>query len=144
MPNRCIADVIKGHKFIFVSSETSVRSAVQIMAEKKIGAVAVLESGVLVGIFTERDLITRVVAIATDPDETPISEVMSTKVYTVEERDKVRKALGLMTLNNLRHLPVMCNGQATGMVSIRDFVGRELDELDQQKEMEQHLWEITG
>lgn len=144
MPNRRISDVIQGHKFIHVTKETTIRDAARTMAAEHIGAVAVIEGTELAGIFTERDLITRVVALSIDPDTTTIGEVMSANPYTVDEHDRVRKALGLMKINNLRHLPVTKNGQAVGMVSIRDFVGRELDELDQQNELEEHLWEVTG
>lgn len=144
MPNRRISDVIKGHKFIHVLPDTSIRDAARTMAEEHIGAVAILEGGKLLGIFTERDLITRVVAVSADPDTTAIADVMSEKVLTVDEHDKVRKALGLMKLNNLRHLIVTKNDIPSGMVSIRDFVGKELDELDQQAEMEERLWEVTG
>ena len=93
------------------------------MADDNLGAVVVKEDGEAVGIFSERDLLKRVVARGIDPAHLPISEVVTRKVYCVNKNDSIRTALDKMHQGNFRHMPVMHKNEMVGFVSIRDLLG---------------------
>jgi CBS domain-containing protein len=103
-----------------VSPHVSVMDAVQRMMEHKVGAIAVTEGDKLLGVFTERDLMSRVVARGKDPSATPIGEVMTRNVYAVRDDTPVAEAAAMMRANHFRHLPVVDDkGQIRGMVALR-------------------------
>jgi len=108
-------------KLVSVVPSTSVVDAVRTMNIENIGAVLVLDGQKLVGIFTERDVMARVVGLKRDPATTLISEVMTTAVRSVELTSKADEALRLMSDRHHRHLPVLENGQVCGLVSIGDL-----------------------
>jgi CBS domain-containing protein len=92
------------------------------MVEHKIGAVPVLEDGRLTGIFSERDLMTRVVVGGKDAARTPVSEVMTEDPLTVAPSDALETCMTLMKRHSFRHLPVCVRGELTGVVSLRDIL----------------------
>ncbi len=96
------------------------------MSENHIGALLVMDEGRLVGIFTERDAINRVLAEGRDPDSTPLSEVMTRDLVTVGPQAAATLALHVMDEVGFRHLPVVENDEVCGIISLRDFVGVEL------------------
>ena len=123
MPKRkLIPDVVKNQELACVPPSASVRTAVALMAERKISAVLVTSGLELKGIFTERDLSSKVVAVGRDADMTPISEVMTADPDTLGPDAPAYEALQLMEKRNYRHLPVTnADGEVMGMVSIRDL-----------------------
>ncbi len=108
----------------------SVRDAAMTMAERRIGAVLVVEDGRLVGIFTERDVVTRVVARGGDPDRTTLGEVMTPDPDTIGPDDSVAYALERMSQAGYRHLPVIDGGELIGIVSIRDLHRSVKDQME--------------
>jgi CBS domain-containing protein len=122
-----------------VEPGTSVLEAVQLMGEEGVGAVAVVEDGAVRGIFTERDLMLRVVLRGRDSNKTRMSEVMTSPVETATEETPAQEALNHMLERHLRHLPlVKGDGQLLGMLSIRNLLEhmvegltREVESLDQ-------------
>lgn len=105
-----------------VEAGASVREAVDMLHAHGIGAVLIKnEDGLIEGIFSERDLLRRVVFARLDPDETPISMVMTRDVRFVAPEDSVEGALALMYVNRFRHLLVMDGPRPCGVVSIRDM-----------------------
>ena len=122
-----------------VDAGASVMEAVRAMGKLKVGAVAVMENGKLAGIFTERDLMMRVVDKERSPRETKVRDVMTAPVATTHDKTPSVEAMDLMLERHLRHLPVVAeNGQLLGMLSIRgllhdrmDALHRELHSLDQ-------------
>jgi CBS domain-containing protein len=104
-----------------VVPSTPVMDAVRLMNDENIGAVLVLEAQKLVGIFTERDVMVRVVGAKRDPATTLVSEVMTTPVRSVELTSRANNALRLMSDRRYRHLPVLENGQVRGLVSMGDL-----------------------
>ncbi len=104
-----------------VGPDTSVHDAVALMNERNIGSVLVLEAERTVGIFTERDVLTRVVAPGRDPAATQVREVMTTKLLAIAPSTTVHEAMAIMTERRCRHLPVMVEGRAVGMISIGDL-----------------------
>ena len=117
-----IAELIEGKPLIHVAPEQSVRAVARMMSDRNIGAVAVLESGRLVGVFSERDIMSRVVAAGLNPDSTPISKVMTRDLVVGNPKDDVDAALQKMHAVNCRHLPVVDEGNLIGMISIRDLL----------------------
>jgi CBS domain-containing protein len=104
-----------------VERGASVQKAVELMTEHGIGSVLVLDHGRAVGIFTERDLLRRVVYRGVDPSLTPVEEVMSTEVATIGPATRVDEALKLMRDQGIRHLPIAIEGEVQGVVSISDL-----------------------
>jgi CBS domain-containing protein len=123
----------------FIEPGASVLRAVEVMAEEGVGAVALVEGGRLQGIFTERDVMLRVVLKGRRPEETRVSEVMTSPVETVSEETSAEEALTHMLDRHLRHLPIVGQeGELLGMLSIRNLLehmvedlARELHSLDQ-------------
>ncbi|MFP6855361.1 MAG: CBS domain-containing protein [Opitutales bacterium] len=103
-----------------VSLNTTVEDAVKKMNDHKIGFIMVLSSSRLAGVFSERDVLVRVVAGGLNPKKTLVSEVMSTDVITITPSDNAEKALEIMSEKRCSHLPVMRGDQLVGLLSIGD------------------------
>ncbi len=119
-----IADVLRDQRVLSVDAEQSVIEAVRLMTEFNIGAVPVLRSGELVGIFSERDLMRRVVAGGRSPGMTKVSEVMTAKPQVVDADSDLDECITLMREAGFRHLPVVENGKLRGVISLRDIMLR--------------------
>ena len=113
-----------------VEPSTSVLEAIEVMSEHAVGAVAVVENGHLLGIFTERDVMLRVVLRHRHPRNTTVGEVMTSPVETITEKSREEDALVHMVERHVRHLPIVdARGQLTGMLSIRNLLEHRVDEL---------------
>jgi CBS domain-containing protein len=128
---RQIAELIEGHPLHHVTSSDSVRDVARRMTDRNVGAVAVLDDGKLVGVFSERDLMTRVVAAGLDPDQTAVENVMTRNVVVAAPRDDINSAMQKMHSLGCRHLPVVDGGTLLGMLSIRDLL--MVDDHDQRE-----------
>lgn len=117
-----IADLIAGKPLVHAQSSDNVRSAAKHMADSSVGALAVLSGGKLVGIFTERDLMTRVVARDLDPDKTEVAAVMTGDVLVASSGERLDEAVSKMKSQNCRHLPIVDDGKLVGMISLRDLL----------------------
>ena len=134
---RTLREMVRGQDLLHVSPQTSVQAAAERMAERHVAAVLVIEAGRLKGIFTERDLLQRVVATARDPGKTPIYEVMSKNVVALDAHRKGFEAARLMHEGGIRHVAVTgLGGDRYEIVSIRDFLNSELAEFDHAFEFE--------
>lgn len=136
MRRRTVSDLIGGRELARLPPAAAVRQAVELMALRRIGAVLVVESGRLAGIFTERDMVNRVAAAGRDPDRTPLAEVMTPDPVTIEWRDAAMTALRLMQEGRFRHLPVTRGGEVAGILSMRDFASAEVAEMEREVEFE--------
>jgi CBS domain-containing protein len=112
----------KGSKVHLTNPRTTVRSAVELMCESHIGALLVMSSGVIVGMFTERDVMTRVVLAGLDPETTRVEDVMTRDVVCVDSGLSVTDAMAVVTMRRVRHLPVSEGSRIVGLVSIGDLV----------------------
>jgi CBS domain-containing protein len=140
-----VSDILadKGTGVFIVSPGVSVREAVRVMNAHGVGALVVLERGRLVGVFSERDVLKRVVDRGLDPETTLVREVMTAEVVTVAPTMPVTDAMSLMTSRRIRHLPVIDDeGEIRGLVSIGDLMRRVT--LSQAQEIDQMVDYITG
>ena len=116
-----------------VAVDTTVLSAAMSMRNARIGAAAVLEGDELVGIFSERDVMLRVVVPRLDPEATTVREVMTTAVQTVGEEAEAGEALEVMVSRHIRHLPVVnSENRVTGLLSVRNLLQHHIEELADQ------------
>jgi CBS domain-containing protein len=142
MLNRLISEVMRDHYVVHLPPQATARQAAQEMAAKHVASIVVTETdGQLDGIFTERDLIERVISQGRNPDHVTIGEVMTNRPVTITPHVSVRQALAEMKDNHLRHLPVVENGEVVGVVSIRDFIGDEIADMDHEREHRKAVWE---
>jgi CBS domain-containing protein len=112
----------KGQTIWSVAPNETVFIAIQLMADKRIGALLVMEDNQLKGIFSERDYAREVILKGRSSKETPVLDVMTSKVITVPSSHRVQDSLSIMSSNRIRHLPVVDDNQVVGIVSIGDLV----------------------
>jgi CBS domain-containing protein len=128
---RQIAEIIEGRPLIHAELSENVRDVARKMSERNVGAVAVLDGGKLVGVFSERDLMKRVVAAGLNPEVTPVEKVMTKDIVVAKPVDDLDDALEKMHSIGCRHLPVVEGGNLVGMISLRDLL--EIDDDTQRK-----------
>jgi CBS domain-containing protein len=131
MHKKIVPDVVRDQKLAQVPETMTVREAASLMAGRHIGAVMVMDGLRLTGIFTERDLMGRVVAPGLDPNTTRLAQVMTRNPDTIGADDTALDALQMMRKSGYRHLPVAKDGRIVGMISVRDLYSSVLDELEE-------------
>ncbi len=143
MSIRTLRQVIEGQTVVSTLADTTVRSAAVTMARHRIGAILVVDgAGQLSGLFTERDVLNRVVAANLDPDTTPLSAVMTTNLQTATPDKPLAHALHMMFEGGFRHVPVVEGGRPVGMVSARNALGLEIHEFEKELVERDHIAEI--
>ena len=120
----------KGNQVWTTSKGATVLEVLELMKEKGIGSLVVLDGEQVVGIFTERDYARKVGPGRMKPEETRVEEVMTRDLITVTPNQTVRECMVLMTNNHIRHLPVMDKGRLVGIISIGDVVKDVIEELE--------------
>jgi len=144
MPWRPISSLIPGQRILTVPKETTVCEAAQRMRDLKVGAAMVVSKEKLIGIFTERDALFRVIAEGRDPATTPVGSVMTRNPQTISADRPFGHALHLMYEGGFRHVPVVEDGRPIGMVSARDALGPELEEFESELVRKTRIGEILG
>jgi CBS domain-containing protein len=124
-----IRNVMEREKLLLAPSATTVAEAARRMAGASTGAIVVVEDGALVGIFTERDAVFRVIAQGRDPQATRLLDVMTPSPMTVDPERTFGHALGLMHDHGFRHVPVVEDGKPVGIVSMRDALDPEMEDF---------------
>ncbi|HEX8055123.1 MAG TPA: CBS domain-containing protein [Novosphingobium sp.] len=119
---------------ITCEADASVREGVALLAEKRIGAMPVMEKGKIVGVFSERDVIYQLQAQGPAMLDRKLRDVMTSPAVTVEPDTTVLAALSLMTRRRIRHLPVVQNGDMIGLVSIGDLVKSRIEHIESEAE----------
>ena len=132
----------KGHDVLSIAPDASVLDAIKLMAEKSIGALAVMDGSKLVGIVTERDYARKVILKGRSSEKTPVSEIMSSDVLTTNGAETVQICMNQMTDRKIRHLPVVDGDAVVGMISIGDLVKAVI--ADQKEEIEHLEHYISG
>lgn len=131
---KTLRDIMR-YGFLFtVQRDAMVAEAVRLMASHNVGIVAVLERDRLIGLFSERDVVRRVVDPGRDPARTPVTEVMTTELVVANADDDYLSAIRKMDQANIRHLPVVSEGHLVSMLSIRDLL--RVDMQDKGEELE--------
>ena len=126
-------------KLLTAPPETTVSDAAKLMAKKNVGAVMVVENELLVGIFTERDAVFRVIAQGRDTRTTLLAEVMTTAPQTVDQDKSFGYALLMMHENGFRHVPVVEKGKPIGIVSSRNALDPEMEEFVAEAQRRKHI-----
>lgn len=127
---KIIPDIVSSQRIHAMSPDKTVRDAARTMSEQRIGAVVIVQDDRLIGIFTERDLSSRVVAPGLDPDSVRLSDVMTRNPDTLGPDDTAMAALQKMRARGFRHLPVLMDGKVVGMVSVRDLYNAVQQQLE--------------
>jgi CBS domain-containing protein len=125
---RSIKAILGDRETITVERRATVTDAARLMTDRHIGAVPVVDEGRLVGIFSERDVLTRIVAAQRDPGATLVGDVMSTGLVVADANDSYDACLTRMQQAHVRHLIVLENGGLYGIASLRDVLAADLDE----------------
>ncbi|VVO40330.1 CBS domain-containing protein [Pseudomonas fluorescens] len=123
-----------------IPKDHTVLEALMVMAEKNVGALPVVENGLVVGMISERDYARKLVLHGLSSVRTPVSAIMSAPVITVDSHQTVESCMGIMTDSHLRHLPVVENGQLLGLLSIGDLVKEAIaEQADLIRQLEQYI-----
>ncbi|TRZ55039.1 MAG: CBS domain-containing protein [Rhodocyclaceae bacterium] len=142
MFNQRIRNVMEPHKVLTAPPNTTVSRAAELMAKRNVGAVMVVENEQLVGIFTERDAVFRVIARGRDSNTTLLSEVMTTAPKTIDPDKTFGYALLMMYENGFRHVPVIEHGKPIGIVSSRNALDPDLEEFVSEAQRRKHIQEV--
>jgi len=142
MAQRPIRSIIARQVPVTAGAELTVEQAARLMKEKRVGALLVVESARLAGIFTERDALFRVTAEGRDPAKTRLGDVMTANPRTITPDRPFAHALHLMHEGGFRHVPVVDEGRPIGVVSARDALGPELDEFVSDLDTREHISEV--
>ena len=124
----------KGREVFSIDPGAAVLDAVRMMADRHVGALLVMQGDNLTGIISERDYARKVILLGRSSADTPVRDIMSTPVLTVQPETTVEKCMQIMTEQRVRHLPVAEGGRVVGMVSIGDLVKAVIAEQQQQIE----------
>jgi CBS domain-containing protein len=127
-----LRELVKDRKVYSINAEGTVLEAARFMMEHNIGALPVLRNGELAGIFSERDIMNRVVAVGRTPGHTAVSEVMTANPRAVNLDETIEECLFIMHEFGFRHLPIVDGKELKGLVSLRDIVMRQAAELERQ------------
>jgi CBS domain-containing protein len=129
-----LRELVKDRKVYSIEATSTVLEAARCMMENNIGALPVIRNGELAGIFSERDIMNRVVAVGRTPGHTTVSEVMTANPRAVNVDETVDECLFIMQEFGFRHLPIVEGKQLRGLVSLRDIVKRQAAELSRQNQ----------
>ena len=121
-----VRDIVHQRELFCVEEHQNVTEVARKMSELHVGAILVLNAGELRGVFSERDLMKRVVLERRDPDRTAVGDVMSVEVITIDEQASLEDAMEAMHSNNCRHLPVTRDERVVAFLSMRDLMNYEL------------------
>ena len=119
---------------VTIASDMTLKTAVKLLAEQRIGAVPVLEGEKVVGILSERDIVYRIAADGSDCLGHPVAAVMTSPAITIDAAMSVDEALALMTKRRFRHFPVIEEGKLRAFISIGDLVKHKIEEVEHEAE----------
>src|SRR4029077_5165211 len=133
MTGRSILDT-KGHQILSVEPDAKLSAAIKTLGERKIGAVLVISQGRVEGILSERDIVRVLAERGAKVLDEPVSSVMTRKVVSCRQSDRVGGIMEMMTIGKFRHLPVLEDGKVVGLISIGDVVKWRIQEYEREQE----------
>ncbi len=119
---------VKGHEVWVIEPDALIYDAVKLMADKKVGALVVMEGTRVIGIISERDYARKVILMGGSSKSMRVKEIMTTRVMYARSEQTIEECMALMTEKHIRHLPVINEGRLVGVVSIGDLVKSIIDE----------------
>lgn len=126
-----------------VQRSATVAAAVRVMAEHNVGIVAVLDGDRLAGVFSERDLVRKVVDKGLEPASTPVADLMTTELIVADADEDYQSAMRKMDQANIRHLPVVSGGRLLSMLSIRDLMRVDLERKGEElRYLQEYLYQV--
>lgn len=135
----------KGYDVYSTTMDATVFDAIQLMSDKGVGALLVIESGKLVGIISERDYTRKVILKGKSSKETPVREIMTAPVIYTTPDEPIEECMAVMTAKRIRHLPVLEDGKVVGVISIGDLVKAIIaDQKTWIRELESHVLKHTS
>jgi len=141
MHQRKLGEIVAGQELLSVDSGTLVVDAAKQMMSRNVAALLIIDDGELTGIFTERDMLRRVVAVGRDPSKTTLADVMTQGVISLSAERIGFEAVALMQEHGMRHVAVTGVPEKNyGIVSIRDFALSELSAFAKEIEFEEKVW----
>ena len=144
MTQRTVKQIIEGQEPVTAPADTTVSEAARIMKQHNIGAIMVVENDRLVGVFTERDGLFRVLAAGLNGDTTALASVMTRNPQTIAADANFTHALQMMHAGRYRHLPVIDDGRVIGVVSVRDALGPELEAFVYEMLRQEQIQEVLA
>jgi CBS domain-containing protein len=142
VPDRPVRAIVASQKLFTLPAKTTISEAARLMSQRQASAAMVVEGASLVGIFTERDALFRVLAEGRDPQTTQLADVMTPNPQTIDPHKSFRYALILMYERGFRHVPVVEDGKPIGLVSATDALNPELQEVASDLGIREHTWEV--
>jgi CBS domain-containing protein len=137
-----LEQVLRNRRLLTAHPGDVVLDVIQRMTAARVGAVAILDGESLVGVFSERDLMTRVVVAGRNAESTRIDEVMTREVVTAELDEGRDECLAKMQQAGCRHLPVLVHGHVIAMISIRDLLWDEIEEqVEEIRQLRAYVWQ---
>jgi len=138
-----LREIMRAGFLFVVQREETVREAVQVMTANNVGIVLVLEGERLVGVFSERDVVRRVVDRGLDPDVTPVGDVMTSQIIAGDPDEDYQSAMRKMDQANIRHLLVVKGDQMLSMISIRDLIRVDMqDKSEEIRYLREYLYQV--
>lgn len=138
-----LRDIMQSGFLFMVQREATVKEAVQVMTAQNVGIVLVLEGDRLVGVFSERDVVRRVVDRGLDPDRTPVGDVMTPEIIVGDPDEDYQSAIRKMDQANIRHLLVVKGAQMLSMISIRDLIRVDMqDKGEELRYLREYLYQV--
>jgi CBS domain-containing protein len=144
MAERTVRQIIEGQELATAAPDVTVQEAARLMKERNIGALMVVRDEKLVGVFTERDALFRVLAGGIDPTTTSLEAVMTPNPQTIRPDSGFTVALQMMHDGRYRHLPVVDDGKLLGVVSVRDALGPELEAFVYEMLREEQIHQVLA
>ena len=140
-----LRDIMRSGFLFMVQRETPVREAVQVMTAHNVGIVLVLEGDRLVGVFSERDVVRRLVDPGLDPDRTSVGDIMTAEIIVGDPEEDYQSAMRKMDQANIRHLLVVKGAQMLSMISIRDLIRVDMqDKGEELRYLREYLYQVPS
>jgi CBS domain-containing protein len=138
-----LRDIMRSGFLFMVQKDASVRESVRVMAAHNVGIVIVLDGERLAGVFSERDVVRRVVDKGLDPDATPVGDVMTREIVVADADEDYQSAIRKMDQANIRHLLVVKGDRMLSMISIRDLIRVDMqDKGEELRYLREYLYQV--